>query len=331
MTQRVVLRADGSGETGYGHFIRTLALAGYLKNDFDCHFATYNSTNILPTDYQFEEIAKVCDYIPLGETLEEANADFLDSLQPEDIVVLDNYYYTTDYQRAIKDKGCRLVCIDDMHDRKMVCNLLMTACPLKREDFSLEPYTKFVSGIEWAFLREPFLKPNIIRNIPSTINSVVIAMGGADPFKLTDKMIRVVTAVLPSAQINVMAGDTVTVSKESSNMAVIQRRLNAEQIVELFDGSDFGIFPASTVCMEAFSRKLPVAVGHYVNNQEEFYEYGVAHKMFYRLGSLLDDEEAITNRLRDIITNNKPVPTAIIDFNKQKKKIIDLFKDLSTQ
>ncbi len=156
-------------------------------------------------------------------------------------------------------------------------------------------------------------------------------MGGADPFKLTDKMIRVVKAVLPSAQINVMAGDTVTVSKESSNMAVIQRRLNAEQIVELFDGSDFGIFPASTVCMEAFSRKLPVAVGHYVNNQEEFYEYGVAHKMFYRLGSLLDDEEAITNRLRDIITNNKPVPTAIIDFNKQKKKIIDLFKDLSTQ
>jgi len=329
--QRIVLRADGSGKTGYGHFIRSLALASYLKDDFDCHFTTYNSVDHTPTDYQLGEIARVCDYIHVvSSSLEEANADFLNKLRPDDIVVLDNYYYTTDYQQAIKDMECKLVCIDDMHDRHMVCDLLMTACPLRRDDFSLEPYTKFIGGIEWAFLREPFLSPNKHHNISDKINRVVIAMGGADPFNLTDKMIQVVKAVLPKCEIHVMAGDTVAISEESSTIATIHRRLDADSIVKLFDDSDLGIFPASTVCMEAFSRELPVAAGYYVNNQEEFYKYGVEHEMFSPLGCLLDERTMIKNRLRNIIENHRPSPVTI-DFHDQKKKIIELFKELETK
>ncbi len=328
MKRRIVFRADGSGETGYGHFIRCLALANYLKDDFDCHFTTYNSVERRPTDYQYEEIAKVCDYIPIiGSTLEEANADFLNKLNPDDIVVLDNYYYTTEYQQAIKDKGYRLVCIDDMHDRHMVCDLLMTVCPLKKEDFSISPYTKFVGGIEWAFLREPFLKQNPVRSVPSKISSIVIAMGGADPYNLTDKMIHVVNTVLPETYIHVMAGDTVDMSGEISNNVTIHRRLNAEEIVELFDNSDLGIFSASTVCMEAFSRNLPAAVGYYVKNQEDFYRYGEAHNLFFPLGFLLDDVFTIIDRFQDVIDKNKPLSISI-DFCNQKEKIIRLFKEL---
>ena len=61
---------------------------------------------------------KVCPFIPLQE--ETHSADFLSHLQGDEIVVLDNYFFTTDYQRAIKQKGCRLVCIDDMHDKHYV-------------------------------------------------------------------------------------------------------------------------------------------------------------------------------------------------------------------
>lgn len=327
--QRIILRADGSGKTGYGHFIRSLALASYLKDDFDCHFSTYNSVEPMPTDYQIAEIAKVCDYVPIvGRNLDEANADFLRELLPDDVVVLDNYYYTTDYQQAIKDKGCKLVCIDDMHDRHMVCDLLLTSCPLKRENFSMEQSSKFVGGIEWAFLREPFLKPLKIRNITKTIEKVVIAMGGADPFHLTDKMIKIVKFVLPEAEIHVMAGDTVEISEESARVAIIHRRINADEIVEMFDNAELGILPASTVCMEAFSRKLPVAAGYYVDNQEEFYKYGVENKLFSPLGNLLDDTSAITDRLREVVENNRPLPF-VIDFRKQKGKIIQLFKELA--
>ncbi len=325
--QRIVFRADGSGTTGYGHFIRSLALASYLKDDYDCHFTTYNSVDHLPTGYQIGEIAKVCDYFPVvGSSLEEANVDFLNKLNPDDIVVLDNYYYTTEYQQAIKDKGCKLVCIDDMHDRHMVCDLLMTACPLKREDFSMESYTRFVGGIEWAFLREPFLKP-AARKGQGKIKQVVIALGGADPFHLTDKIIRAAVSVAPDITIDVMAGDTVVISDDPQNKIRIHRRIDAERIVTLFDDADLGIFPASTVCMEAFSRQLPIAAGYYVDNQEEFYKYGIENNLFAALGCLLDGKEVLTARLRNIIEVNRP-HSVHMDFKSHRERIIQLFKDL---
>ncbi len=39
---RVVLRADAGRGIGFGHFIRTLALAAYLREDFDCVVASRN-------------------------------------------------------------------------------------------------------------------------------------------------------------------------------------------------------------------------------------------------------------------------------------------------
>lgn len=327
--RRVVLRADADKKTGYGHFIRSLALTAYLKDDFDCHFATYNPTDKLPTDYQLGEIAKVCNYIPIGgASIDEANDDFLNELNHEDIVVLDNYYYSTEYQHKIRNKGCKLVCIDDLHDRHMVCDLLITPSPLRRGDFSLEPSTKFLGGIEWAFLREPFFKPTPIRNISSRINDIVMAMGGADAYDLTNKIARIIHDVIPDANLHVIAGDTVNISAETENMAEIHRQLRAEEIVELMDNSDIGIFPSSTVCIEAFSRRLPVIGGYYVDNQKAFYDYGVNHGYFSQLGNLLDDPCVLGDKLKDIIRGSRPHPV-VMDFRKHKEEIIRIFHDLS--
>lgn len=331
MKHRVVLRADGSGEIGYGHFIRTLALASYLKDCFDCNFATFNSINLNPTEYQIKEITKTCNYISIrANSIDEFNEQFLLALSPNDIVVLDNYYYTADYQRTIKNIACKLVCIDDVHDRHMVCDLLMTASPLKREDFNIDQDTLFIGGIEWAFLREPFLKPNILRHKKSKIENIVIAMGGADPLNITDKMVKIAHDTLPGATINVIAGDTVIVSNESKGIAKIHRRLNAEDIVTLFDTSDFGVFPASTICIEAFSRQLPFAAGYFVNNQQELYEYGITHKLFYPLGCLLDDASLVLERFKKVFEFNKIFPVSY-NFSNKKYKIIQLFKELESK
>ena len=86
--QKIYFRADASATIGYGHFIRTLALADMLKDDFDCTFFTCH-----PTSYQVSEMEKVCPFIPLQE--ETHSADFLSHLQGDEIVVLDNYFFTS--------------------------------------------------------------------------------------------------------------------------------------------------------------------------------------------------------------------------------------------
>ena len=79
--QKIFFRADAGPSIGYGHFIRTLALADMLKDDFDVTFFTAT-----PSDYQKTEMAKVCKYQSLSE--ETKLNDFLSLLQGDEIVVL---------------------------------------------------------------------------------------------------------------------------------------------------------------------------------------------------------------------------------------------------
>ena len=95
--RKVCLRADASDRIGYGHFIRTLALADMLKDDFDCTFFTKS-----PNAFQKDELQKVCRLVELPSD-DSKYDEFLDYLSGAEIVVLDNYFYTSVYEKAIKD------------------------------------------------------------------------------------------------------------------------------------------------------------------------------------------------------------------------------------
>ena len=149
--RKVFFRADAGADIGYGHFIRTLALADMLRGDFDCVFFTQE-----PTAYQICEMEKVCRFVALPADDSKFQV-FLDYLKGDEIVVLDNYFYSTEYQRQIKEKGCCLVFIDDMHDRHYVADLIINqAINIKPEDYSCEPFTRFAFGMKYTLLRRPF-------------------------------------------------------------------------------------------------------------------------------------------------------------------------------
>lgn len=331
MKRRVVLRADASKSVGFGHFYRTLALANHLKEEYDCYFASHNAGDNIGffSAQQYSDINQVCTplHVP-GPALGVYNEEFLSELESTDIVVLDNYYFSTDYQRKIKSKGCKLVCIDDMHDRHMVSDVLISPCPHDRGNYSIEPYTIVKEGLEWIFLREPFLQRLHHRTETSRIRHAVLAMGGTDAFNLTDKMIKVFHAVLPETVINVIAGTTLNLSDESRSLCTIHSNLSAEEMVRLFDSSDIGIFPACTISIEALSRGLCVIAGYYVDNQEELYEYGVRKKYYTGIGDLLEDSETLKQRLKMVIDYSRPKPMPI-DFSKQKAMVLQLFKELN--
>lgn len=329
MKPRIMLRADAGSSIGFGHFIRTSALAAYLREDFDCVIASYNPDGPL-TPFQLASIAESgATALDLNsEDMVRADKIFLESLGKEDLVVLDNYYFTTDYQRAVRNKTAALVCIDDVHDRHFVADVVMTFCPLSASDFSMEPYTRFYGGTEWAFLRAPFLEPVSTRNRAFPGQRMVMAMGGADPLGLSDKMIRVVRDCFPDIEINVIAGQTVKISVQPDRRLHILNRLDASRIASLFDECDWGLFPASTICVEAFSRGLPVIAGHYVDNQEEFYAHGVREGWFAPLGLLTDTVETLCERLTYIINNSDSLEVPNFDFRARKQDIINIFKSL---
>ncbi|MDE6007040.1 MAG: pseudaminic acid biosynthesis protein PseG [Muribaculaceae bacterium] len=331
---RVMLRADAGSSIGFGHFVRTSALAAYLRNDFRCVIASFNPDGLI-SDYQKNLVKDSgAEFLPLtAADIDTADAIFLNAIEKSDIVVLDNYYFSTSYQHSVREKAHALVCIDDVHDRHFVADAVMTFCPLSRSDFSLEPYTRFYGGMEWSFLREPFLQPRIARKANEIKKQprVVMAIGGADPYRLTDRMIGLVTGVIPDVNLDVIAGPTVETCTPESDKLHIWRRMDANGMASIFDKADWGIFPASTVCVEAFSRGLPVAAGFYVDNQKEIYSYGVREGWFAPLGYLLDSPEQIALRLENAMESPALNKSPDFDFLARKKDIVEVFKSLQTE
>ena len=314
MKQRIFFRADASALIGYGHFVRTLALADMLKEDFDCVFFTSE-----PSSYQIEQMEKICPYIILNENSKFEK--FISYLDGTEIVVLDNYFYTTEYQKTIKAKGCRLVCIDDVHDKHYVADIVVNHGLTDTSLFDVEPYTKLCLGYEYALLREPFLKP-----VPKQkrTNNIVVCFGGADPFFVTERIVSILIHMSIPYNIIVILGDKVYLSKENRDKVTVCKNLSALQIAKLFEQSAAGILSASTVCIEALSRNLPLIVGFHVDNQKEIYQNLACMNYIHPLGCLqkttIEDLYRAIGNIDQLKNNKFP--------NDIKNRFIQQFKSL---
>ena len=273
MKSKIYFRADGSTDIGMGHVIRSLALADMLKDDFECIFATR-----FVNEYIISEIKKTCSsYIKLSEVDETHFNEFLTYLEEEDTVVLDNYFYTTEYQRQIKDIGCKLVCIDDMHDKHYVADVVINHAPgLKEEQFSIESYTKLCLGLDYALLRKPFL--NVTPRKRTEQKRCLVCIGGVDKHNITTNIVSLLENIKSVEIIDIIIGSAFLFKKElekvistSIKEVNIYSSLSSQQMVEQMQISDFGILPASSISIEAMAVGMPFMVGYYVDNQEEYY------------------------------------------------------------
>lgn len=286
--KKIYFRADASINIGYGHFIRTLALADMLKDNFDCTFFTCH-----PTSYQIGEMKKVCRYVVLNE--ETHFDDLLLNLQGDEIVVLDNYFYHTEYQCQIKAKGCKLVCIDDIHDKHYVADVLINPSLIDVSLFDVEPYTRLCLGFEWMLLRKAFLESERIRRTVK-ISNVCLCFGGSDYCNLTDKFINLLLKKEFITNVFAIIGDKYSGSGQCPDSRVSYlHNLSSDRMVNILNNTDLAILPASTVCLEALACGTPVAAGYFVDNQTEDFMSFSAQGLIYPLGDLVNLEEKRIN------------------------------------
>lgn len=263
--KKICFRADAGAEIGYGHFIRTLALADMLKDDFECVFYTQS-----PTEYQRKEAEKVCELVTLPADDSRFQL-FLDCLKGDEIVVLDNYFYTTDYQRAIKTKGCKLVCIDDMHDKHYVADAVVNHGFVAEADFSKEEYTQLYIGPNYALLRSSFLKAD--NTIKRYDNRWVVCFGGSDRNDYTGEVVRQLKNRCDNPEILAVVGDSYQYAQQLIDAGVtIKQRLSANEMADLFKSATNVVCSASSVCYESLACGCRVFAGYYVENQRNFYE-----------------------------------------------------------
>ncbi len=324
--KKIYFRTDASFTIGYGHFIRSLALAEMLQEDFECVIVTVN-----PTQYQINEINKVCEYISLPSDQSHFET-FLQTLKGDEIVVLDNYFFTSDYQKAIKSKGSKLVCIDDLRDKHYFADLIIHQGISDPSMFSAEAYTKFCIGIDWVLLRAPFLKAyneTKSRPFPKSIGRIAVCFGGSDMNNITELTISALCNQKNITQIDIISNQNKSIFLGNDKIKLIyHQNISADKIVEIFTNCDLGILSTSTICLEALACHTLLAVGYYVDNQAEFYKYLTQNKMALGLGNLLNDK--YLNELALIFEKFGASEISRFDFNfdSVKSRYIKSFNEL---
>ena len=322
-SKKVYLWADASKEIGYGHFIRTLALADILKENFECIFFTQS-----PTEYQKLEVEKVCQLIilPSGE---DKFTQFLNTLHGDEIVFLDNYFFTSVYQKQIKEKGCKLVCIGPP-DRHYFADLIINYISTDPDRFSAEPYSRFRLGMDWVILRKPFLH-SYIKNTHSGPHEVIVSFGGTDQYHITEKVVSILQTLKQILKIHIIATDILGAERIArlKNKDIISHiNISAVEIADLFTTCDLAILSASTIVQEALACGIPVIAGYYVDNQIGLYNYLCHSKYIQGIGNLLhnDSMEEIENIISEWDVRFKNMKT--LNISDIKDRYIETFKSL---
>lgn len=278
--RKVYFRADGNTIIGLGHVIRSLALADMLKDDFECHFVIRNPLNTIR-----KQILEVCESII---NLENTDNDVQESrdftrkyLTGEEIVVLDGYHFVTSYQQIIKDKGCKLVCIDDIHAYHFVANIVVNhALGAKGSNYSIENYTKLFLGFDYCLLRRPFREiAGHVREIKN-VGGAFICFGGADYHNITLKAIKAIVEYnIDLQRIDVVVGSVNLNLDEIRNYVAsvlkpvicIHSNLLAKKMCDIMARNELAIVPASTISMECQAVKLKIVCGYFVENQIKYF------------------------------------------------------------
>jgi len=281
MNSNVYIRADGDSKIGLGHIVRCISLAHMLNKDFKIHFFTLK----IPDTLRIEIIQNGWNM-----TVLEKESDFIKVLSGSEIVVLDGYQFDSDYQKKIKNTGCKLVCIDDFHSQHFYADLVINHAPGALEEYyGGEDYTKYLLGPEYALLRPEFLEVQASKKrIDSEeIKNIFVCFGGSDSKNFTAKVL----SWLPKEgySVTVIIGNSYSNQKELSSVIkerkdleiILKSSLSATEMRTEFQHADLAIIPASGISIEALVLGVPSVIGHYATNQLTMYKGMVNKKGFF--------------------------------------------------
>lgn len=332
----MIFRADGNSQTGLGHLYRAFALVEIYKEYYDCIFVTRSDTSdhVIPESY---------DLVTIPETisLTEEPLWLVQNFGTDNNWLLtDGYQFNSQYQKTIKQLNFRLICVDDLCNEKMYADIVINHAPgVKASDYSATENTRFALGTKYAILRPLFLKAAATMREVKAIENVFICFGGADMFDLTLKAAKACLHNHIIKKVNVVTGAAyrhteLALLAKSEPRLVIYKNLNEQKIIEVMNGCDLAIAPASNILYEICAVKMPVISGYYVDNQKNIYEGAVKKKIVFDAGNLehysVDDFEGQVARLMKENNTQKYIAAQAELFDGQiKNRFLDLLAEFS--
>lgn len=266
----VVLRADGGPEIGYGHLVRSGALAETLLNrGHAVTFATTTPKHV--TDVCPDAVATV--QLPSRDN-PRPFTEWLDSVTP-DAVFTDAYPVDTDYQLAIRHRVPLVVLQDDA--RHAVCADMFVNGNLYAPNLTYDyvtPEPRTFLGTDYVLLRQEIrdwaAHEPPWRDLPER---ALITMGGSDTANLTPTAIRAFDGL--DIRVDAIIGPGFSKQQErtirdiATEVSVeVNVARDPDDLPERMFQSDFAVCTASSTTYELLALGTPIVCCPVVANQE---------------------------------------------------------------
>lgn len=276
----VLISAYASSETGTGHLRRMMRLAEGLLSESNVTLSFHTSalgSKILATSFLQYQLSDVYIVPPIkpGAMLPEsdslASVDDLTKRLPlltPDILILDNYSWSSVNEEPLR-KYCEfLVVYDDLARTSHSCDLLINQnanVDASAYDGLVEHSCELAVGARFALIASPFTRIRAV-GLPtpearSQNDQVFISLGGGDP---NQDLLRIVSLVLKKTQLSasVATGSHISDVQALSDLAVqfpdrLDLRLDSDVVAEQMNLSGFALASGGTMIWERAVLGLP--------------------------------------------------------------------------
>ena len=336
---RVIIRCDGGRNIGLGHVVRCLALADMLRDDFEILFALQETSEEVYAWIRNEGFSILI--LPSTEDFKADLHSLLEAVRPGNIVVLDGYAFKSDYQKSIRDIGCKIVAIDDLHAWHHYADVVINhAGGVRVSDYDCEVYTQLLLGYEYILLRKEFFQIKRTQPEPGELKTFFVSMGASDvggqTIKITEALLTwpsLDKMVLMLSSLNPHLDRLRRLESAHIDRIEIQYNLNAAQLIKAIESSQVVVSPASSISFESCAVGRYLMTGYTASNQLSIYHGLIQSGMAADLGDFNDlTKEDFLKKLTEL--NEQPEKMRMIDMQHQRinsgavKKIRNAFQTM---
>ena len=316
---KIFIRVDSGTKIGYGHLIRCLALAEYLRKHYEIIFISSG----LPGNIINELIQKKFKIFRLkshsGKINQNNDAEKTISLVKkyggkENLMIVDSYELSKRWETSIRPHFKKLIVIDDLNNRRHNCDVIIdqnlhTEMNRLYDELVPKHCTKLL-GPKYAMIRDQFVnlrKSSKIRKFP--ITRILISFGGTDIENQTISLLEIIKKSNLDIRVDVIVGKSNLNKNNIKKICDLTKGFyyfeQTRKIAKLMQSADLSIGSGGSTNWERCSLGLPAIVSIVSDDQMDVTQALSQKKYIISLG--------IVKKIKD-----EDYVSAILSFNKEK-------------
>ena len=247
------IRADASAASGFGHVMRTLAVAEYARAAaLDVTYVTSaGPAEAVLRDRGFDLVVA-----------NESGVDWLAAVTSHDRVLFDGYHFEPQVMRRARSI-CRTAAVTDFATGSYPVDVLVCPNPVSETSYETLPDTTVRVGVQFAMVRPEFAKRRRLRD--SRTPNLVVTFGGSDILDLSHTVALAAHESRLFGQVTMLVGPAYE-GREASAPGLATVR-NPPLVSAVFDRADVAVSAAGSTTWELLAMGIPALLVPVADNQ----------------------------------------------------------------